>query len=321
MYCSKFCISDFFKINKNAISLHKINNLAHSEEYFTEDRNYWFNDDFLDLMAKRWQLNQYQSILDIGAGQCYWTKLLVPYMKPNARITALDSDPKWSKGSKAIQSHFKKLNATIEFIKGDAHDLPFEDNSFDVVTCQTLLIHVKKPFSVLQEMKRVVKNDGIVICSEPNNRIQSLIQDTSNQHDTIETIVQRVRTSLAAERHKIEQQQGNNSFGDLLTGAMNELGFNNIQSYLNDKLLTIYPPYDSIEQQARINTFLKWGKSKEEIEDFDEAYNKSVDNNSYTDFLKNFQPTYKGNTVIKGIKKQNYANGGATLLYLISGNK
>ncbi len=297
------------------------NEVGHSEEFFTEDRNHWFNRDFLDLMAKRWDLNQYSSILDIGAGLCHWTKLLVPYMKSNVQITALDNDAKWAKGSHEISTHFKQLGAKINFVKGNAHALPFKDNTFDVVTCQTVLIHIKDPELALKEMKRVVKKGGIVICSEPNNRIQSLLQDTSNQNDNIDVVLQRVKQTIAIEKYKLQQNQGNNSFGDLLTGTMNGLDFKNIQAYLNDKLVSIYPPYDTREQQAKINSFLKWGKSDSEIQTFDKAYQTAAGSNEYPDFLKKHTSLGSDNKVVKDIKAQNYASGGASLLYLVSGEK
>jgi ubiquinone/menaquinone biosynthesis C-methylase UbiE len=294
---------------------------GHSEEHFTEDRNHWFNRDFLDLMAKRWQLSGYSSLLDVGAGLCHWSKLLVPYLKPKSHITALDNDVKWAKGSTDIERFFNRYSAYIDFVKGDAHELPFADNSFDVVTCQTLLIHVNNPELVLQEMKRVVKKDGIIICSEPNNRIQTLLQDTSNQDDKIEDVLNRVKQNLYFEKHKQQVHNGNQSFGDLLLGTMNMLGFKNIQSYLNDKLVAIYPPYTSMEQQAKINTYLKWGKTDEELEEFDAHYRMAVSNNTYTDFLKSYKPISKDNKVIQGLKDLTYSSGGASILYLISGKK
>jgi ubiquinone/menaquinone biosynthesis C-methylase UbiE len=297
------------------------NEIGHSEEYFTEDRNYWFNTDFLDLMAKRWKLNEYSSILDVGSGMCHWSKLLVPYLKPNAQLTALDNDEKWAKGSAEIKRFFDKYNTKIDFVKGDAQKLPFKDNSFDVVTCQTVLIHVKNPTLALKEMKRVVRKGGIVICSEPNNRIQALLQDTSNQDDNINVILQRVKQNLAIEKYKLQQNQGNSSFGDLVTGTMSTLGYKNIQSFLNDKLISIYPPYETNEQRAKINTFLTWGKSELELKSFEKDYKSAIENNEYSSFLKNQKTFTSENKVANDIKSQSYANGGASLLYLISGEK
>ena len=55
-------------------------------------------------------------------------------------------------------------NAT--FRVGDATDLPFEDNSFDVAHCHAVLMHVPDTIAVLAEVKRVLKPDGIISSRE-----------------------------------------------------------------------------------------------------------------------------------------------------------
>ncbi len=47
---------------------------GHSEEYFGDFRDYWYNRDFLELMAKRWELEKVNTLLDVGSGQCHWTR-------------------------------------------------------------------------------------------------------------------------------------------------------------------------------------------------------------------------------------------------------
>jgi ubiquinone/menaquinone biosynthesis C-methylase UbiE len=294
---------------------------GHSEEYFHEERNHWYNTDFLDLMAKRWELNRHSSLLDIGSGLCHWSKLLVPYMQSGTSVTALDNDAKWAPGNKKIADYFTRHQASIDFIKGNAGMLPFEDESFDVVTCQTLLIHLQYPEKALKEMKRVVKKDGIVICAEPNNRIQSIIQDSSNYDDDIDRVLDRIKNTLAYEKLKLSNKNGNHSFGDLLTGTMNELGFKNIQSFLNDKLISIYPPYDTAEQQAAINIYLTWGQSDTDREAFEKRYHRALSNHGYTHFLKEFKSVFSSDKIVEELKSEKYTSSGAALMYLISGTK
>lgn len=295
---------------------------GHSEEYFTEGRSHWYNPDFLDLMAKRWGLHRYANLLDIGSGLCHWSKLLVRYLQPGSEVVALDSDPKWSKGSAELTDYFEKAGSGIAFRKGTAYRLPFPDDSFDVVTCQTLLIHLKHPEKALMEMKRVVKPNGIVICSEPNNRIQSIIQDSSNHDDGIKRVLDRVKDSLVYEKNKLLREDGNNSFGDLLTGTMNRLGFTQLQSYLNDKLISIYPPYDTPEQQAAINMYLGWGLSEPERLEFERQYDRVLSGEEYSRFLAKWPADLVADDhILTALKNQTYTSSGAALLYLISGKK
>lgn len=48
----------------------------------------------------------------------------------------------------------------VEFNVGDAHDLDFEDESFEVVIAHTLISHVTDPRGVLKEIARVIQKGG-----------------------------------------------------------------------------------------------------------------------------------------------------------------
>ncbi|MBI2099171.1 class I SAM-dependent methyltransferase [Candidatus Uhrbacteria bacterium] len=48
-------------------------------------------------------------------------------------------------------------------IVGDAHALPFPDNSFDLVLCIEVLEHLKSPERAIAEMKRVLRPGGKLI--------------------------------------------------------------------------------------------------------------------------------------------------------------
>ncbi|MEP7268144.1 MAG: methyltransferase domain-containing protein [Saprospiraceae bacterium] len=56
----------------------------------------------------------------------------------------------------------------LEFILGDVHDLPFDDNIFDLVYGRYILEHVSDPMKVLKEAYRVLKPEG-KICIQENS--------------------------------------------------------------------------------------------------------------------------------------------------------
>ncbi len=49
----------------------------------------------------------------------------------------------------------------------DAHGIPFEDNSFDGVIVQAVLEHVVDPWRCVEEIHRVLKEDGLVYAETP----------------------------------------------------------------------------------------------------------------------------------------------------------
>lgn len=55
---------------------------------------------------------------------------------------------------------------TIEL--GNADQIPFEDNTFDVVVMEQVLEHVHAPVAVFKEIKRVVKTDGVFSIGVPD---------------------------------------------------------------------------------------------------------------------------------------------------------
>lgn len=58
------------------------------------------------------------------------------------------------------------IGAGIDFVC-DAHDLPFESGSFDLVIAAAVLEHVADPYLVVEEIHRVLKPNGLVYASAP----------------------------------------------------------------------------------------------------------------------------------------------------------
>jgi ubiquinone/menaquinone biosynthesis C-methylase UbiE len=62
-----------------------------------------------------------------------------------------------------------------DFLRLDAHCLPFMDSSFDCVIITEVLEHVYCPYRVLEEVHRVLRPDGKLVLSVPNNLSSSNI--------------------------------------------------------------------------------------------------------------------------------------------------
>jgi len=54
----------------------------------------------------------------------------------------------------------RKLVPAVEFISGDALDLPFPDNSFDAIVCGYGVMHLPDPEKGMREMLRVLRSGG-----------------------------------------------------------------------------------------------------------------------------------------------------------------
>ncbi len=242
----------------------------HSADYFGEQRDFWWNRDFLALLGQRWKLEKVNTVLDVGCGLGHWGQTLADILHARTHAHTRDSENKWVESARA---RVQALNLTDRFSyqSGVASSLPFEDATFDMVTCQTLLIHVQNPLAVLREMLRVLKPDGLLAVAEPNNLASSLLFNSVTFEYSIEEICDRVRFQLLCERGKVALGEGNNSIGDLLPGYFASIGLNNIQVYLSDKAFSLFPPYASKEQQVLRKQYLDWIKQKIWIWDREET--------------------------------------------------
>lgn len=81
------------------------------------------------------------------------------------------------------------LYSPIADVKADICDLPFEDNTFDVVFCNHVLEHITDDTKAMQELYRVLKPGGMGIFQIP----QELSRATTFEDDTITDQKERAR--------------------------------------------------------------------------------------------------------------------------------
>ena len=96
-----------------------------------------------------------ERVLDLAAGTGGSTAALA---ETGAHVIACDL-------SEGMIEVGRQRHPELEFVQGDATDLPFEDASFDAVTISFGLRNVQNTEKALQEMSRVTKPGGrLLIC-------------------------------------------------------------------------------------------------------------------------------------------------------------
>jgi SAM-dependent methyltransferase len=99
-------------------------------------------------------------VLDVACGPGL---VACAFAESGARTVGIDATPAMIERAKALAN--EKGLANVEWRVGVAHPLPFDDNSFDVVTCRFAFHHYHDPAKAFAEMKRVCRPDGmIVVC-------------------------------------------------------------------------------------------------------------------------------------------------------------
>ena len=101
---------------------------------------------------------QFQSIMDVGCGTGELLKQLLAAR--DARASGLDLS------SEMIQVARAKLGDKVDLRVGDSEALPWDDGSFDILTCIDSFHHYPNPVAVLKEMRRVLKPTGQLLISD-----------------------------------------------------------------------------------------------------------------------------------------------------------
>jgi SAM-dependent methyltransferase len=237
--------------------------------YFGDLRDYWWNLDHLELCARRLGLDAVRSVLDVGAGVGHWGRLLGHVLPPDATVVGIDREPRWIEEAtrRAVEAG---VGDRYSYQQTSAEALPFEDASFDLVTCQTVLIHVADPREVIREMVRVTKPGGLVLASEPNNHSVTLTETSLSAGAPVADRADHVSFYLTCERGKAALGEGNLSVGELVPGFFNDEGLVDIRAYVSDKPFLMIPPYASEEQRVLAKAYAEeaeyggWGWSWEE---------------------------------------------------------
>src|SRR5690625_3312745 len=115
-------------------------------------------------VMKQMAVRQGASALDVCCGTGDWTLSLSEQVGNSGKVVGLDFGENMLSVAKQKKEDLNAKN--IQFIHGNAMELPFEDNTFDYVTIGFGLRNVPDYLTVLKELYRVVKPKGIVVCLE-----------------------------------------------------------------------------------------------------------------------------------------------------------
>jgi ubiquinone/menaquinone biosynthesis C-methylase UbiE len=113
-------------------------------------------------------------IVDIASGEGYGSYILSKIAK---QVIGIDID------NKAVVNANQKYKANnLKYITGSADKMSLEDNSIDVLVSFETIEHHDKHHEMFQEIKRVLKPNGILIMSSPDKKFYQNIQKNNPFH-------------------------------------------------------------------------------------------------------------------------------------------
>ena len=212
-------------------------------------RDTWWKTDFLEVIAKRCGLETVETLLDVGCGAGHWGRTLSRVLPPGLHIAGVDIEQCFIDKATELGAAFGL--ASMDYRVGYAEEPPFDDNEFDLVTCQTLLIQVQDPGLVLREMKRVLKPGGTLLLAEPNNLAGffcTLLSAPRPDWAVIQKLTDCYHTCVEGKK---KLGFGDSALGDRLPGLVSAAGFEDVDVAANENCPALFPPYASEAQQMR----------------------------------------------------------------------
>ena len=104
-----------------------------------------------------------KSILDAACGNGRYSKFLLRWADPDAKLTAFDLSP-----NMVLRARARLKSDRVTFAIADLTKLPYADGAFDAIVCGWVLEHLPQPEMGLRELARVLQPNGklLLLCTE-----------------------------------------------------------------------------------------------------------------------------------------------------------
>lgn len=164
-------------ISSNAKTIQK-SFTVQAKNFETKSMNFT-KQEYLEHMVSCVAPQKSDTVLEVAAGTCICGRSLAPFVK---NVTCLDMTTAMLAVGKAEAE--KQGLCNINFVQGDAENLPFWDNSFDIIIARLAFHHFPNPQCCFSEMARVLKAGGKLVVIDMEAAEEAL----RNTEDEIETL-------------------------------------------------------------------------------------------------------------------------------------
>lgn len=146
---------------------------------FDSDKYHLSKQEYQDYMITKTCPSKTDNILEVAAGTCICGRAFAPHV---GHVTCLDTTPAMLEVGKKECEKANIRNITL--VTGNAEELPFLDDSFDIVISRLAFHHFVNGTEIFTEMKRVLKPDGKLVLVD----MIAGNEDLRDEVDRIETL-------------------------------------------------------------------------------------------------------------------------------------
>lgn len=117
----------------------------------------------INKLIKLAQIQETDKIIEVGCGAGHILERV-----PKGELYGVDISEIQVKRAK------ERLGNRVILSKSPGEKIPYDDKYFDKILCSEVIEHVLDPYPLLNEMKRVLKDNGILSLSIPNENLINL---------------------------------------------------------------------------------------------------------------------------------------------------
>ncbi len=238
------------------------------KKHIVDQRKHLWRESTIERVASWLDLRSRITAVDIGCGLGYLGWTFWRHYGSGSSYIGIDCSIKLLREAQEIQSEWSE-GGNACFVNGSAYSIPLPDECADWTMCQTLLMHLEFPENAMNEMIRVTKRGGVIMCMEPDNISSSMSMVSNSVHSpSIEEKLAQFKIQLIWAEGRKKLGRGDWGIGTRVPGMMAELGLINIDALYNDSPRFVHPPYETEVQKYSIE------KMRENIKDKDEDTKK-----------------------------------------------
>ena len=126
---------------------------SNADQYSKSESHKYGNDLF--LLVKKLDIMPEDVVIDLACGT---GNTAVEVAKSARKVVCLDGTPEMLEKARSYAKNEKLLN--MEFVLGNVESVPFENNTFDIVTCRRAAHHFPDKMKFLENVSRILKSGG-----------------------------------------------------------------------------------------------------------------------------------------------------------------